>query len=137
MRSAKAEPWDTDTPGMVRARVFATWSKVLWSSLRTITRQGPPSPLSGPAARGRSMVCGIRSSCSGKAPGRLPSGLGGRSGMPRSATALGLAALGTFVDRAPVGLAFFDSDLRFAHVNEALAAMNGLSVEAHLGQRPG
>src|SRR5437764_7815720 len=44
---------------MVRASVKATWSNVLWSSLRTITRQAPPSPLSGPAVRGRSMVCGI------------------------------------------------------------------------------
>src|SRR3954468_22541835 len=45
---------------MKRARVKATWSKVLWSSLRTMTRQAPPSPLSGPAVRGRSMVCDIR-----------------------------------------------------------------------------
>src|SRR4051794_39022282 len=44
---------------MVRASVCATWSNVLWSSLRTITRHAPPSPLSGPATRGRSMVCGI------------------------------------------------------------------------------
>src|SRR3954447_9562343 len=44
---------------MVRDSVYATWSNVLWSSLRTITRHAPPSPLSGPATRGRSMVCGI------------------------------------------------------------------------------
>src|SRR4051794_28162892 len=44
---------------MVRASVSATWSNVLWSSLRTITRQAPPSPLSGPATSGRSMVSGI------------------------------------------------------------------------------
>src|SRR3954452_20266731 len=41
---------------MKRARVRATWSKVLWSSLRTITRQLPPTPLPGPEVRGRSMV---------------------------------------------------------------------------------
>src|SRR3954470_2501618 len=59
MRSANAYPDATLIPGMVRASVKATWSKGLWSSLRTITRQAPPSPLSGPAVRGRSMVCGI------------------------------------------------------------------------------
>src|SRR3954453_17869532 len=59
MRSANAYPDATLIPGIVRASVTATWSKVLWSSLRTITRQAPPSPLSGPAVRGRSMVCGI------------------------------------------------------------------------------
>jgi hypothetical protein len=36
--------------------VWATWSKVLWLSLRTITRQFPPRPESGPAVRGRSTV---------------------------------------------------------------------------------
>src|SRR4051794_35544936 len=44
------------TPGSTRARVAATCSKVLWLSLRTITRQLPPRPESGPAVRGRSMV---------------------------------------------------------------------------------
>src|SRR5882757_2960678 len=78
--------------------------------------------------------------------------------MPRSAAAFALGALGlgaiarlhasehaareararleTFVDRAPVGLAFFDHDLRYTHVNEALAAMDGRPVADHLGLRP-
>jgi PAS domain S-box-containing protein len=78
--------------------------------------------------------------------------------MPHSAAAIALGALGlgaiarlhasehaarqaqarleTFVDRAPVGLAFFDHDLRYAHVNEALAVMDGHSVAEHLGLRP-
>src|SRR6202167_5407837 len=43
-------------PGMNRARVRATWSKVLWSSLRTITRQAPPRPVPGPPVRGFSSV---------------------------------------------------------------------------------
>ncbi|WP_223646043.1 ATP-binding protein [Corallococcus sp. EGB] len=34
----------------------------------------------------------------------------------------------------PVGIAFYDRDLRYVHVNAALAAMNGLPVEAHLGR---
>jgi PAS domain S-box-containing protein len=35
---------------------------------------------------------------------------------------------------APIGFALFDRDLRFVMVNEALAAVNGLPVEAHLGR---
>lgn len=36
---------------------------------------------------------------------------------------------------APVGLCFVDSDLRFVTVNEHLAAINGLPVEAHIGRK--
>src|SRR5919108_5134994 len=43
-------------PGTCRASVWATWSKVLWSSLRTITRHSPPRPLPGPSIRGSSTV---------------------------------------------------------------------------------
>ncbi|CAM4162836.1 ATP-binding protein [Corallococcus exiguus] len=38
------------------------------------------------------------------------------------------------MDITPVGFAFYDRDLRYVHVNAALAAMNGLLVEAHLGR---
>src|SRR4051794_6572250 len=38
------------------------------------------------------------------------------------------------VDRSPVGMAVLDADLRYVHVNSALAAINGLSVEEHLGR---
>ncbi|RUO92361.1 PAS domain S-box protein [Corallococcus sp. AB018] len=38
------------------------------------------------------------------------------------------------MDITPVGFAFYDRDLRYVHVNAALAAMNGLPVEAHLGR---
>jgi PAS domain-containing protein len=34
---------------------------------------------------------------------------------------------------APVGLCYFDTDLRFLYINEWLASINGLPVEAHLG----
>ncbi len=34
----------------------------------------------------------------------------------------------------PVGFAFFDRELRYAHVNPALAAMHGLPAERHLGR---
>ena len=35
---------------------------------------------------------------------------------------------------APVGLCYFDTDLRFLYINEWLAHINGLEVEAHLGK---
>ena len=37
----------------------------------------------------------------------------------------------------PVGLCYLDTDLRFVHVNEWLAALSGLSVEEHLGRAIG
>nr|WP_225937634.1 PAS domain-containing protein [Myxococcus sp. RHSTA-1-4] len=43
--------------------------------------------------------------------------------------------LETMVACAPVGLAFVDLDLRYIHINEALAAINGLPREAHLGRK--
>jgi PAS domain S-box-containing protein len=36
---------------------------------------------------------------------------------------------------APVGLCYFDKDLRFLYINEWLARINGLSVKAHLGKK--
>src|SRR3954453_16863249 len=47
---------------MVRASDCATWSNVLWSSLRTITRQLSPSPEPGPPVRGSSIVSVIEPS---------------------------------------------------------------------------
>jgi PAS domain S-box-containing protein len=35
----------------------------------------------------------------------------------------------------PIGLCYFDKEMRFLRVNEWLAGINGLSVEAHLGQK--
>jgi PAS domain S-box-containing protein len=47
-----------------------------------------------------------------------------------------LALLDTLLASAPVGLAFFDRELRYVCVNQALAAINGLPPEAHLGRTP-
>ncbi|WP_106381285.1 PAS domain S-box protein [Abditibacterium utsteinense] len=47
-----------------------------------------------------------------------------------------LALLNTLLETAPVGFAFFDLQGRYVLVNEALAAMNCLPVEEHLGQKP-
>src|SRR4051795_13605903 len=45
-----------------------------------------------------------------------------------------LALLDTLFATAPVGLAFFDRELRYTRINEALASMNGMTVEEHLGR---
>jgi PAS domain S-box-containing protein len=42
--------------------------------------------------------------------------------------------LDTLFASAPVGLGFFDAELRCVRVNEALAAINGLPVDEHPGQ---
>lgn len=45
------------------------------------------------------------------------------------------ALLDGLVELAPVGIGFFDRDLRFGRVNRRLAALNGAPVEAHLGKK--
>jgi PAS domain S-box-containing protein len=47
-----------------------------------------------------------------------------------------LALLDSLFESAPVGLGFWDRDLRFTRINRALAELNGLSPEAHIGKRP-
>jgi PAS domain-containing protein len=37
---------------------------------------------------------------------------------------------------SPLGIGLLDRDLRFVDLNESLARMNGLSIEAHLGRTP-
>jgi PAS domain S-box-containing protein len=45
------------------------------------------------------------------------------------------ALLDALFASAPVGLGFWDRELRFVRLNEALARINGLSVEEHIGRR--
>jgi PAS domain S-box-containing protein len=45
-----------------------------------------------------------------------------------------LALLDTLLASAPIGMAFLDRELRYVRVNHALAALNGLAPEAHLGR---
>lgn len=47
-----------------------------------------------------------------------------------------LALLDSLFESVPMGLAFLDTDLRFTHVNRALADINGLPPESHTGKRP-
>ena len=49
-------------------------------------------------------------------------------------TAETLAQLDMFVMNAPLGMAFFDRELRFVRINKHLAEANGLSIEEHLGR---
>ena len=44
------------------------------------------------------------------------------------------ALLDTLQMSAPVGLGYMDLDFRYVHINETLAAMNGLPVAEHLGR---
>ena len=58
-----------------------------------------------------------------------------RGAHPAARRARGRAALlNTLLDNAPVGFGFFDHELRYFRLNPALAGLNGLPVEAHLGR---
>ena len=46
-----------------------------------------------------------------------------------------LALLDAIFESAPIGVGFWDRDLRFVRLNQALARMNGLSVEDHIGRK--
>lgn len=48
-----------------------------------------------------------------------------------------LAALDSLFDSSPLGVAIFDSDLRYVRVNAALAAMNGIPAPDHPGHTVG
>ncbi|WP_073559195.1 ATP-binding protein [Archangium sp. Cb G35] len=48
-----------------------------------------------------------------------------------------LALLDSLLASVPASLALLDTELRYLRVNEALAASNGVSVEAHVGRTPG
>lgn len=45
-----------------------------------------------------------------------------------------LALLDTLLDKAPVGLAYMDPELRFLRLNDCLAAINGVPAEQHIGR---
>ena len=46
------------------------------------------------------------------------------------------ALLDTIVQCAPVGFALLDLEMRYVRVNEALAEINGIEQEDHIGRRP-
>jgi PAS domain S-box-containing protein len=45
-----------------------------------------------------------------------------------------IALLDSLFESAPIALGFWDTDLRYVRVNPALAALNGLPIEAHPGR---
>ena len=55
----------------------------------------------------------------------------------RTDSALAQSLLTEVLTRAPVGIAVFDRELRYVRVNQALATMHGVSLEEHIGRRPG
>ena len=59
-------------------------------------------------------------------------GAGAPPGLPGETVAL----LSAVLSNAPFGFALVDNDFRYVHINEALAAANGLPPEAHYGLRP-
>jgi PAS domain S-box-containing protein len=52
----------------------------------------------------------------------------------REAEARARALLDAVLDNAPVGIGFWDRSLRFARLNQGLAEIDGLPIEAHLGK---
>ncbi|MEQ8753860.1 MAG: PAS domain S-box protein [Coleofasciculus sp. G1-WW12-02] len=44
------------------------------------------------------------------------------------------AVLNAFIASSPIGMAFFDRDLRYLYANEALATMNGVPLSQHVGR---
>ncbi|GAB4111739.1 MAG: hypothetical protein Fur005_06720 [Roseiflexaceae bacterium] len=46
-----------------------------------------------------------------------------------------LALLNTLLETAPIGIGVLDRELRYQHINDALAAINGLPAHAHIGRQ--
>jgi PAS domain S-box-containing protein len=53
---------------------------------------------------------------------------------PYAQPALDAALLDSLFEQAPVGLAFFDRELRYVRINQHLADMNGVPAEDHIGR---
>ena len=54
---------------------------------------------------------------------------------PSNEAWLDVALLDAVFDQSPVGLGLWDGELRFVRVNPALAAIDGVPAEAHIGRR--
>lgn len=73
-----------------------------------------------------------RSASETPAAARRPSG----SVQTGSSEAQASAQLDALVDAAPVGIGFWNTDLRYERLNSALAALNGAPADYHLGRTP-
>jgi PAS domain S-box-containing protein len=58
-----------------------------------------------------------------------------RERQARQEAEVALARLDGIMETVPVGLGFWDTELRFVRLNERLARINGLPAQAHLGRR--
>lgn len=56
-----------------------------------------------------------------------------REALQRQAELLSL--IDALLSAAPVAVCFFDHELKYIRINQVMAALNGLSVEAHLGRK--
>lgn len=83
---------------------------------------------------GTTFECGFRAFSVTGAGGRsVVMVLASRSGeLDRVKT--NLAFLDALFETCPIGLVMLDPDLRYVHLNQALADMDGLPIEAHLGR---
>ncbi|MET9323366.1 SpoIIE family protein phosphatase [Streptomyces sp. NPDC003038] len=83
---------------------------------------------------GTAFACGFRVFALSGAGGRsVVMGLASRSDeLDRVKT--NLAFLDALFETCPIGLVMLDPDLRYVHLNQALADMDGLSIEDHLGR---
>ncbi|MGH2820447.1 MAG: PAS domain-containing protein [Actinomycetota bacterium] len=61
--------------------------------------------------------------------------MGSSVGDAQSGVRLSVGFMDALFERAPTGLGLWDRELRYVRLNEALAAMNGPTVEEHLGRR--
>ncbi|MCM1966624.1 MULTISPECIES: SpoIIE family protein phosphatase [unclassified Streptomyces] len=84
---------------------------------------------------GTTFACGFRAfSVTGAAGRSVVMVLASRSNeLDRVKT--NLAFLDALFETCPIGLVMLDPDLRYVHLNQALADMDGLPIEAHLGRR--
>src|SRR5918911_3756089 len=55
--------------------------------------------------------------------------------LPRDRVPMG-GLVNAMFGQAPIGIGYWDADLRYRRVNAELAAMNGVPIEAHIGRRP-
>ena len=109
----------TLTPLQVDSRLRRSDGEYRWHEVRLLpTRDG----------RGR-----VRKWIGTAADMEEPKGVKPGSGPSERGTAETLTLFEALIAKAPVGLGFVDRDFRIVHVNETMAAVNGLPVDEQIG----
>jgi PAS domain S-box-containing protein len=103
------------------------------------------NPVSTPLAIGLTIFCGVGAATLGEAQRQARrraertlaelTAANVRLIETRAASAESLAQLEAFLANAPVGMAFYDTDLKYVRVNPFLAEGNGATVEGLVGRR--